>query len=198
MKRDKPPSGLDEWRRSDEWRQIGSRQARANLAAFRAAPRCGAKRKRDGQPCEQPVHGGRTRCRYHGGATPRGKDWHRPRWPSADSPDADQKLHRKLRDLQRAAEARRRRLSRMTTEERERHEAWKRAHQPGPPAARQAARERRRAAKAVRAMFGEPAGAPVSDEMQALDAARADLERRLRALQEQMTTADPADLGVFG
>ncbi|MDZ4740918.1 MAG: HGGxSTG domain-containing protein [Alphaproteobacteria bacterium] len=40
--------------------------------------RCGARRKRDGLPCEGGVVPGRTRCRYHGGLstgprTPEGK-----------------------------------------------------------------------------------------------------------------------------
>lgn len=39
---------------------------------------CGARRKRDGEPCEGGVVPGRTRCRFHGGMstgprTPEGK-----------------------------------------------------------------------------------------------------------------------------
>ena len=33
----------------------------------RSRTRCGARRKRDGQPCQCPVEPGRSRCRFHGG-----------------------------------------------------------------------------------------------------------------------------------
>ena len=33
----------------------------------RSRIRCGARRKRDGQPCQCPVVLGRSRCRFHGG-----------------------------------------------------------------------------------------------------------------------------------
>ena len=33
----------------------------------RSKIRCGARRKRDGQPCQCPVEPGRRRCRFHGG-----------------------------------------------------------------------------------------------------------------------------------
>lgn len=42
-------------------------------------PRCGARRKYDGEPCRNPVVRGKTRCRIHGGAkgsgqlTPQGR-----------------------------------------------------------------------------------------------------------------------------
>jgi hypothetical protein len=42
------------------------------------APRCGARRKRDGQPCEAKPVANRRRCKWHGGMstgpkTPEGK-----------------------------------------------------------------------------------------------------------------------------
>ena len=41
---------------------------RERLELARAAPQCGAKRKRDGQPCEAPAMAN-GRCRVHGGAS---------------------------------------------------------------------------------------------------------------------------------
>jgi hypothetical protein len=37
------------------------------LAQARAAARCGARRKSDGRPCQQPAMRNKTRCRLHGG-----------------------------------------------------------------------------------------------------------------------------------
>ena len=36
--------------------------------AYHLSPRCGARRKYDGQPCQSPSVNGRARCRLHGGA----------------------------------------------------------------------------------------------------------------------------------
>lgn len=36
--------------------------------AYHLSPRCGARRKYDGQPCQSPAVSGRVRCRLHGGA----------------------------------------------------------------------------------------------------------------------------------
>ena len=36
--------------------------------AYHLSPRCGAKRKYDGQPCQAPAANGKGRCRMHGGA----------------------------------------------------------------------------------------------------------------------------------
>jgi glucans biosynthesis protein len=41
----------------------------AGLDAARAAPRCGARRRRDGQPCKGPAMPN-GRCRFHGGRSP--------------------------------------------------------------------------------------------------------------------------------
>ena len=41
------------------------------IIAARAAPRCGAKGKRSGKPCQAPKLRGRPRCRLHGGRSGR-------------------------------------------------------------------------------------------------------------------------------
>lgn len=113
-------------------------------------PRCGAKRKSDGQPCQQLAMAN-GRCHWHSGATPKGDDWHRPRWPNKKAPGAMKRFHRKIGDLQRAADKRAKRLARMSAVERQAHEAWHKTHKPGPAKARAADRERRRQDRAARA-----------------------------------------------
>ena len=36
--------------------------------AYHCSPRCGARRKYDGQPCQSPAVKNKARCRLHGGA----------------------------------------------------------------------------------------------------------------------------------
>lgn len=36
--------------------------------AYHLSPRCGARRKYDGKPCQSPAANGKDRCRMHGGA----------------------------------------------------------------------------------------------------------------------------------
>jgi len=43
-------------------------------AARALCPRCGAHARSTGQPCKNVVAPGRTRCRLHGVATPRGRE----------------------------------------------------------------------------------------------------------------------------
>jgi hypothetical protein len=108
-------------------------------------PLCGAKRKHDGEPCQQ-IAMENGRCHYHGGRTGSGKDWHKTKWPKGTAPDAGKKLARKLRDQAKAAKARDKRLAAMTPEKRHLYEAWQRSHRPGPAAARAAKRAERKQA----------------------------------------------------
>jgi hypothetical protein len=115
-------------------------------------PKCGAKRKKDGNPCEQ-VAMENGRCAWHGGRTPSGDRWHKVRWPNAAGAEAEQKLNRKLRDHQRAAKRRALRLEQMTPEERATHLQWQKTHQPGSQKARTAERIRRKQAADARALI---------------------------------------------
>ena len=59
------------------------------------AKKCGAKRKRDGEPCQlTALKNGR--CAYHGGRTPKGDAWHKIRYPNGKAPNAEAKLRRKF------------------------------------------------------------------------------------------------------
>jgi hypothetical protein len=92
------------------------------------------------------------RCAWHGGLTPKGDAWHKPRWPKA-GPAAEKKLQRKLRDLDRATKKRAARVAAMTPAERERYERWRQAHKPGSAKARAAARHQRKMNQEARALF---------------------------------------------
>jgi hypothetical protein len=179
------------WQRSAQWRTI-SREAIRNWNAQRVTmPKCGARRKRDGEPC-QNLAMANGRCRFHGGRTGKGDQWHRPRWPNGKRHDAEDKLKRKLADLERAEKKRRKRLAGMSPEERAAYEHWKKTHKPGPPSAREAARQRRQQDDALRASLAVPTTQPVNPEVARLDREIA----LLRAEADQMQREQ--QLGVFG
>jgi hypothetical protein len=121
---------LDRWRKSSTFRQIARNSAKANIAAFNAAPRCGAARKRDGKPCCNPAMKN-GRCGLHGGKTPRGRQWHVIQLPDCSTPAGEAKFNRKLRNRNRYAVKRAARLAAMTPEQRAKHDAWHRSHPPG-------------------------------------------------------------------
>lgn len=140
------------WARSSRFRETGrAMMKRFNLLrAF--GPKCGARTRRDGHPCQHPAMAN-GRCFRHGGRTPKGDQWHQPQWPDADAPNWEAKLHRKLRDRERAAKKRAVQLKAMTPEERAAHGAWQRAHKPGSAAKRTMARKERADAAAFRAVI---------------------------------------------
>ena len=80
-------------------------QAREAIQQFnrmrRFRPRCGARRKTDGEPCQQMALAN-GKCHWHGGSTPRGDRWHRPAWLDGKGPKAAIKANRKLRNDERA------------------------------------------------------------------------------------------------
>jgi hypothetical protein len=184
--------------------------ANAALARYNASrpslPKCGAKRKRDGEPCTN-IALGNGRCRFHGGRTPSGDSWHRPVWPNRDAPDAVEKMHAKLRDLEKAAQRRARRLLCMTDAERKAHEAWHR-DRPATSAADRAERKRLRndANNARELMAAAPKGSLADDpEYQSIVARIAELKVRLSAAEDEATADNFAaadkgtpDQGVFG
>jgi hypothetical protein len=166
-----------------------------SLAVRVAMPKCGAKRRTDGMSCTQPVSVEGKRCQYHGGATPRGPDWHKrkPIDPNASPKKQEGKrLALRLRDKERAA-----RLAAMTPEEREAHERRRKAAQPG----RAADRARAKADRDARALLedlrrkreAEPAdGAALLTEIERL-------ERAARELRQDGEADDNPNTGdIFG
>ncbi|KAA3447126.1 hypothetical protein C7I87_28120 [Mesorhizobium sp. SARCC-RB16n] len=153
-------------------------------------PKCGAARKRDGEPC-QNLAMANGRCPRHGGKTGKGNNWHRPVWPDGNAPGAEAKLNRKLNDLQRAAAKRAKRAAAMSPEERAAHEKWQKTHKPGSAAARARSRRERQEGVAVREMIeSRPKPVPNAEAIE-LDRIIADRKAELERLRE-------AEKGAFG
>lgn len=147
-------------------------------------PKCRAKAKTTGEQCRQfPMENGL--CYYHGGRTPKGKDWHRPQWPKKSSPDAERKMVAHLRDLERREKQRLKRLARMTAEERASYDKWHRDRPLGTPGHRAAQRLARQQNAEMRARLAKaPAERPADPELAAIQDRIAEL-RALMAAQER-------------
>lgn len=179
-------------------------QASAAISAWNARQRahgvkCGARRKHDGQPCQQyAMENGR--CYYHGGRVGKGKDWHKPRWPKKSAPDAAQRLARKIQDLEKAARRRERRLARMSPEQRAEYQAWLRTHQPGDAGARATRRRELEQNKEARALLSRdraPSETLLADpKYRAIIDRLAEL-RALMAAKNDPPSSPIANLGVF-
>jgi hypothetical protein len=128
-------SSLDAWRRSARFRGIARQNARANNEKRKTAPKCGAARKRGGTCENLALKNGR--CDRHGGKTPRGEKWHTIIWPDCSTPAGALKFERKLRQQQRLAAERAKRLAAMNPARRAKYDAWCRSHPPGGRAARE-------------------------------------------------------------
>lgn len=194
--------GRSAFHRSAEFRAI----ANAALIRYNAQrpflPKCGAKRKRDGEPCQQLALAN-GRCRFHGGRTPKGAGWHKPVWPDKAAPGAEQKLRDKLRALERAARKRAARLATMTPEEQAQHAKWHRERPVGSPVRREAARLERQRNAAARACLDQPrtSACDADPEYQEIIARIAELKALLA--RHDTGAAAPAhdeahDQGVFG
>lgn len=160
-------------------------------------PKCGAMSKTTGQPCRQmPMENGR--CYYHGGRTPKGKDWHKPSWPKKTAPDAEQKVVARLRNLERAEKQRQKRLAKMTPDERAAYDKWKRDHPTGTPAQREAKRLARKQNADARARWAQPRPErPLDPERAAIASRIAELRARIAArpdiAPDEQKSANAAD-----
>lgn len=165
---------------SSIFRAAGILALRRHNARRHVLPICGAKRKRDGLPCENtPMENGR--CYLHGGRTPKGDQWHRPQWPNGKAPDAMKKMRRKLKDLERRKKERQARIDKMSPEEWERYDRWHRSHQPGSAAERARRRRERKAAEEFRQVAEAPLP-PLSPEAQRLQDRIDQLELELKMI----------------
>ncbi len=187
--------------RQQAWSRFGLPQAgKAALAAFNAnvrpfLPRCGAKRRTDGEPCQAPVVPGKNRCRWHGGLVPSGDQWHTLQWPKGDAKDWQKKLNAKLQRDERNRRRKERRLAKLSPEERAKYEEWAKYHRPGSKIERSKARAAKKVAAAVKSSLEEPER-PISPELAELRDKAAALEAardHYRSLAEQQN-----DEGVFG
>ena len=190
MNRGRPtPRG---WSQSARFRQIGREAIRQWNAGRARLPRCEATRKSDGCPCQQwPMANGR--CHWHGGATPRGDQYHR-----AQPSRSVEKLDAKLQAAQRKQKQRAARLATMTPEQRARHDAWHRARAPGAAATRSARRERARQNADARAVLNVGPSQPVSDpELVRVETALAVAKAKLARFEAASVKPTDENEGVF-
>ena len=183
------------WCYSARWREIARRHCLQMNAERASKPKCGARARTTGEQCRQ-VAMANGRCRFHGGATPKGRDWHRPQWPNGKRPDAIAKAMAKAKDLERAAKQRERKVAAMSPAVRREHDAWKRSHKPGTPGERARARIDRQHAVEVRERLAKPA-APPSAERVEIERHLAELRREAKLIEARIR-AEEDGLGVFG
>ena len=175
--------------------------ALAALARYNASkadrPKCGAKRRNGAGICASPALAN-GRCRWHGGRTPSGDDWHKARWPKASDPREASKFAAKIRALEKRAKARAARLAQMTPEEIAAYRKWH-AERPVGPAARRA--EMKAQSAAASRLFERTAPTPDADpEYLAICARIKELKSKLAEINREGPTAPfpyPTD-GVFG
>jgi hypothetical protein len=134
----------------------------------------------------------------HGGKTPRGRQWHVVQFPDCSTPGGEAKFNRKLRDQERSAVRRARRLAAMTPDQRAKHEAWRRSHRPGAKAARSADRERARQSAETRRMFAVAAPQrPTDPELVRIRTALAGATAELARLETQACKSTDDNKGIF-
>lgn len=173
--------------------------ARVQAAKLKATrhllPKCTATAKSTGEQCRDLAMPN-GKCFRHGGATPKGADWHKKQWPNGKRPDAVAKAEEKLRAHEKKAKGRERRLALMTPDERAAHEAWHRSHRPTSPADRARARADREQNAAMRAFLSKEPAAPSrpSDAAAALTEARDFLRKQSEAIaRRQAAQGDKRD-----
>lgn len=133
------------WAQSPRFAEARQRGLNAIAERWRTKPRCGAKTRVTGEPCQQLVEAPGKRCRYHGGATPKGDEWHRRQPPKRGA--AYSRLEKKLKAWEvrdRKADERR---AAMTPDERAEHEKRRKSKQPSSSAERQMEDKRKESAR---------------------------------------------------
>jgi hypothetical protein len=164
------------WVQSARWRAERKAGAEKSRAQRRTQPRCGANRKNGGGPCRMLALAN-GRCRFHGGATPAGRAWHRVQYP--DPILEPEKYAKKVLEIERRRQKRRERVARMKPEERAKYEARSKANQPRTLAEREA---RRRDREAQRILARRPPTAAPDPEVVALEKELAEVRARREAL----------------
>ena len=142
---------------------------------------------------------GSKRCFQHGGATPKGDQWHRVQWPDGKSPSAERKLAIKLDALRHRERLRQRRLAEMTDTERVAYEQWRKYMRPGTLVERQMRKADRRAAKEMLGAGAHCKPNAISGEMAALRQMAVELDtvrKNLEIARADIVADDGLD--VFG
>lgn len=145
-----PGRPLSDWQKSAEFDRVRKTVLRRINRRRDLFGRCTATAKSTGLQCGNLACRGRTKCRYHGGATTRGDDWHRPLWPRPSDPRAMEKIHAKLTQRAKNAKERDARLASLSPKLRQKYADWLRVHRPGPAAKRARDREARRQDRSAR------------------------------------------------
>ena len=160
--RRKPTARLLAWWRSNAWREA-SRRGRAKYRASQAlGPKCGAKAKKHGGPCRNPPLAN-GRCRYHGGRTPSGDQWHKITFTRRKGVKAPARADAKLKRRDRERRERQAKIAAMSAEERAAYLARQRSYTPGSKAERSRRRADKWFAELVSAMDREAAMDPKDD-----------------------------------
>lgn len=139
-------------------------------------PKCGA-RTRSGGFCRRLPVSGRTRCKLHGGASPRSDQWLRIQWP--DPVLEPERYAKKVREIERRRQKQAARVAAMTSQQRERHARWHETHRPGGKAGREKARRDREMAallNAKRDRVVDPVAEALEAQLAAVRANKARLE----------------------
>lgn len=172
--------------KSEYFKQIQLRGLQKANAKYAQMPKCGAKRKGDGKPCQNPVKETGMRCRLHGGATPKGNEWHRRQLPKKGTSEA----RLKVKQVGRAITAKKlaERLAEMTHEEREKFDKRSREMQPGTIAERTYASQNRKAGKLMDRLRRR--SNPVSEEHYAREVEIEQLEARAEELRRKLKDED--------
>lgn len=76
---------------------------RERISAAHSAPRCGARRKYDGEPCQSPAMPN-GRCRMHGGASPGAPKGNKNAWKHGRRSAAAMARRKEVRELIRTLE----------------------------------------------------------------------------------------------
>lgn len=121
------------WIESPQFAQVQQYAIRKALTVKAQMPRCTAIAKSTGEQCKRPAMAN-GKCHFHGGATPKGKEWHRVQRPKSGS--GFDKVQRKLQTIEKRRRQQERRRQRMTADELQKHAAWHLSHKPGKPAER--------------------------------------------------------------
>ena len=184
---------LTAWQQSARFRQMGSDNFTQYNQRRHFLPKCGANCRSTGEPCRD-IAMANGRCFRHGGKTPTGDRWHQPVWPDKSAPNAMSKVHAKLKNRDRDALRRKRRLAAMSDDEQAAYREWQKSHKPGSAAAREARRLAIQRSQDARQRLSQPGSLP-SPEVQAL----AERIAELRAKQVELRDLDitPFTTGVF-
>jgi hypothetical protein len=196
MKRRSPPTSSKSrkataWSYSAEFRVIANAALRRFNAERHLHPLCGAMAKSTGEPCRQIPAKGRTRCKLHGGATPRGDGpagWHTPGFTGGlptGKPRSD--AYKAWRRREKRA-----RVAAMTADERARYDEWQRTHKPGSVAERERARRNREAHRWLDGLMNARPRPPTPEEVE-LAALRAKAQAHLARLDAEISAEDATE-----